>query len=393
MKIEDALLTKNPCYKTGRKIEVKGLMLHSVGCTQPHAMAFVRSWNSPDYERACVHGFIDAETGVVYQTLPWAHRGWHGASGPNGSVNNTHVGVEMCESGSLKYTHGATFECSNTEEAKTMAKRTFDAAVELFAYLCKKYRLDPLEDGVIISHKEGHDRGVASGHVDPEHLWTQLDMPLSMDVFRKAVKAKLDSGDVYQDDYPTHLQAKDLADLPEETIVEKVGPLFTADHRAYGVMAAVSMAQFILESAYGKSELAQNANNCFGMKKILSGNCWGGSAWDGESFYTKKTTEEYKVGEISIITADFRKYPCIEASIADHSAYLLGAKNGDKLRYEGIAELTDYHDVAQCIKDGGYATSSTYVEKLCRIIEKWDLTRFNFDPEGPERQQPRVLEA
>ena len=114
------------------------------------------------------------------------------------------------------------------------------------------------------------------------------------------------------------------------------------------------------------------------MKKTLSGNCWGGSAWDGESFYTKKTTEEYKVGEISIITADFRKYPCIEASIADHSAYLLGAKNGDKLRYEGIAELTDYKAVAQCIKDGGYATSSTYVEKLCRIIEKWDLTRFNF---------------
>ena len=83
-------------------------------------------------------------------------------------------------------------------------------------------------------------------------------------------------------------------------------------------------------------------------------------------------------GEISIITADFRKYPCIEASIADHSAYLLSAKNGDKLRYEGIAELTDYKAVAQCIKDGGYATSSTYVEKLCRVIEKWDLTRFNF---------------
>jgi hypothetical protein len=125
-------------------------------------------------------------------------------------VNNTHIGVEMCESGSLKYTHGATFECSNPEEAKTMAKRTFDAAVELFAYLCKKYRLDPLEDGVIISHKEGHDRGVASGHVDPEHLWTQLNLPLSMDVFRKAVKAKLDSGDVYCDEYPTKLQAKDL---------------------------------------------------------------------------------------------------------------------------------------------------------------------------------------
>ena len=52
------------------------------------------------------------------------------------------------------------------------------------------------------------------------------------------------------------------------------------------------MAQFILESGYGKSELAQNANNCFGMKTSLSGNSWSGSSWDGKSVYTKKTQEQ-----------------------------------------------------------------------------------------------------
>jgi flagellum-specific peptidoglycan hydrolase FlgJ len=43
-----------------------------------------------------------------------------------------------------------------------------------------------------------------------------------------------------------------------------------------GILASVSLAQFILESGYGKSELAQKANNCFGMKKSLSGNTWSG---------------------------------------------------------------------------------------------------------------------
>ena len=54
--------------------------------------------------------------------------------------------------------------------------------------LCKEYDLDPLADGVIISHAEGHKRGIASNHGDPEHLWRQLGMGYTMDGFRKDVK-------------------------------------------------------------------------------------------------------------------------------------------------------------------------------------------------------------
>lgn len=60
MKLVQSILTKNPCYTAGRKITVKGLMLHSVGCPQPKASVFINSWNSPSYDSACVHGFIDA---------------------------------------------------------------------------------------------------------------------------------------------------------------------------------------------------------------------------------------------------------------------------------------------------------------------------------------------
>lgn len=64
----------------------------------------------------------------------------------------------------------------------------FSVAVELFAGFCIRFGLDPLADGVIFSHKEGHDRGVASGHGDPDHLFRQLHMDYTMDDFRKVVK-------------------------------------------------------------------------------------------------------------------------------------------------------------------------------------------------------------
>lgn len=192
MNLIQSFLTKNPCYTCGRTITVKGLMLHSIGCPQPSAAVFVKNWNRADYDRACVHGFIDANTGDVHQTLPWNRRGWHAG----GAANNTHIGVEMCEPACIKYTGGATFTCSNPTAAKAAVTRTYNAAVELFAMLCKQYGLDPLKDGVIISHREGHSRGLASNHGDPEHLWNQLQTGYTMDGFRKAVKAAMGAGGV-----------------------------------------------------------------------------------------------------------------------------------------------------------------------------------------------------
>lgn len=187
MNLVQSIMTKNPCYTSGRKITVRGLMLHSVGCPQPSANVFIRNWNNSSFNRACVHGFIDANDGTVYQTLPWNHRGWHGG----GSSNNTHIGVEMCEPACIKYTGGSTFTCSDIATAKACAKRTYDSAVELFAFLCREYGLNPLGDGVIVSHKEGCARGIASNHGDPEHLWRGLGMGYTMDGFRNDVYTAL----------------------------------------------------------------------------------------------------------------------------------------------------------------------------------------------------------
>ena len=194
MKLVKSLLTKNPCYTAGKKITVKGLMLHSVGCPQPRASVFIGNWNQESFDDACVHAFIDGNDGTVYQTLPWDHRGWHCASGKKGSGNNTHIGVEMCEPDCIKYVGGSTCVCLDVEAARAVVKRTYEAAMELFAYLCGKYGLDPLADGVVISHKEGYTRGIASNHGDPEHLWRQLGLEYTMDGFRRDVKAAVGAG-------------------------------------------------------------------------------------------------------------------------------------------------------------------------------------------------------
>lgn len=182
MEIVQSFMTLNPCYRAGKRINVKGIVLHSVGCPQPSAEVFVKKMNSIE-AKVCVHAFIDANTGKVYQTLPWDYKAWH----CGGSGNSTHIGVEMCEPSCMKYTGGATIVCSDERRAGETVRRTLDAAVQLFAELCRKYGLDPMGKNVIVSHKEGHDRGMASGHGDPDHLFRQLHMNYTMDDFRKAV--------------------------------------------------------------------------------------------------------------------------------------------------------------------------------------------------------------
>lgn len=194
MKIITAYLTKNPCFKRNQaqtdKRDVlfqnrgaKGLMLHSVGCAQPSAEVFCERWNKLTYTRACVHAFIDANNGIIYQTLPWNYRGWH--AGKN-IGNNEYIGVEMCESSHIKYVTSTKIQVLNWAKAQEECKKAYDSAVELFAYLCEKLHLDPMTD--ITSHVEGHEKGIASNHGDPVHYWNALKTGYTMDRFRRDVR-------------------------------------------------------------------------------------------------------------------------------------------------------------------------------------------------------------
>ena len=194
MKIIQYLSVNNDCYKANKRRSDSryitfqdrgpvGLMLHSVGCPQPDASVFARNWNVAGKEVA-VHAVLQ-DDGVVYQCLPWNYRGWHAG----GAANNTHIGVEMTESGYIRYTSGGNFTCSNLVAARTQAVGCYKTAVELFAQLCMAYHLNPMT--AIISHAEGAKKGIASNHGDPEHYWRGLELSYTMDTFRKAVAEKI----------------------------------------------------------------------------------------------------------------------------------------------------------------------------------------------------------
>lgn len=221
MVILEKYLTKNPCYKANVNVADSryrvfqqrgplGLMLHSVGCAQPSAEAFWKRWNNANYDRACVHAFIDAQTGDIWKTLPWNFRAWH----CGGSGNNTHIGVEMCESKWISYYNGWQFEIIDRAKAVEDCRRAYNSAVELFAFICSLYGLDPAT--AILSHKEGHQKGIASDHGDPEHYWKGLGMSYTMNTFRAAVQSKME-------DYDNMIR-DEIHSIVQEEVAAAIGP-------------------------------------------------------------------------------------------------------------------------------------------------------------------------
>lgn len=183
MEIIEAYATRNKCYQIGTPLKPRGIMLHSIGCPQPNASVMAQNYNQyrPNGQSVCVHAFVQRD-GKVYQTLPWTVQAWH----CGGSANGTHIGIEMTEPASIVYTgHGAEWRDLDPTATETHIRGTYAAAVPLFAQLCAQFGLDPLADGVIISHAEGRMRGVASSHADPAHLWNAFG--LTMDMFRRDV--------------------------------------------------------------------------------------------------------------------------------------------------------------------------------------------------------------
>lgn len=348
-----------------------GQRTHSIDRITPHcvvgqlsAESICGCFTSPDRQASCNYGI--GSDGRVSLCVEEKNRSW-------------------CTSSRENDQRAVTIECaSDKTHPYAFRDAVYSRLVELCVDICRRNGKKKLlwlgDKGKTLDYIPQADEMVLTVHRWFANKSCPGDwMYARMGDLASKVTAALAEGitDVPDSTPATGLQATKLKALSEADVVAEVGPLFTADQKRSGILASVSLAQFILESGYGKSELAQNANNCFGMKKTLSGNTWANSTWDGSSIYTKQTKEQNPDGSYVTVTADFRKYASVDASISDHSAYLLGAMNGSRKRYEGIAGMTDYKAVAQLIKDGGYATSLSYVQNLCRIIERWGLTKYD----------------
>ena len=182
------ILTKNPCYQAYQRMTPKGIVVHSTGVNNPYIKRYVQpddgiigkniygnDWNNPN-EDVCVHGFIgkDKNDNVkFYQTLPFGICCWGVGGGWNGSYNYdpAFIQFEMCE---------------DDLRDKAYCKACYNKAVEVCAYLCKKYKINV--DNVV-SHREAYLRGYGSEHWDPTNWWDKFGY--TMDGFRAAVRKKL----------------------------------------------------------------------------------------------------------------------------------------------------------------------------------------------------------
>lgn len=179
--IEYIPITKSDVWSSTRTIKPSGIVLHSTAMPGVGAYALQQNFNRAN-RGASIHGCVDDEH--IVQTLPWTKRAGHVGSGKNGSFNNSHIGIEMCEPKGLTYNKNGSVITAYNPPSGYFAK-VWKNAVDLFAYLCKQYNLNPLGKNVIVCHCEAHALGYGDNHADVMH-WFKWENK-TMDDFRQAV--------------------------------------------------------------------------------------------------------------------------------------------------------------------------------------------------------------
>jgi len=146
------------------------------------------------------------------------------------------------------------------------------------------------------------------------------------------------------------------AKITYEEYIAKYSATAIANMKQYRIPASITLAQALLESGAGNSDLARNANNHFGIK------CHKG--WTGET-YLKDDDAKNEC---------FRKYKDPSESFNDHALFL-----STRSRYASLFELeiTDYKGWAHGLKAAGYATNPKYAERLIDLIGRYDLAKFD----------------
>ena len=199
-------LIENACYLTNARMKPQGIVVHSTGANNPYISRYVQPvagqnigvtngeaymrailgenrynnhWNKYYVDEAtqrlaCVNAFIGrlaAGSVDIVQTLPWDMKPWGVYKGWNGSYNDTHIQFEVCE---------------DDLSSKTYFDEAIAKAVELCAYLCKKFDINVSN---VVSHHESYLLGYGNNHADIDHWLRVYDM--TMDDFRAMVAEKL----------------------------------------------------------------------------------------------------------------------------------------------------------------------------------------------------------
>ena len=153
--------------------------------------------------------------------------------------------------------------------------------------------------------------------------------------------------------------------LDEEQFIIQIADYSKVLQEKYGVLPSISIAQAILESDWGNSELSIKNNNYYGIK---------GSNLEPTA---TMTTKEYVDGEWIEIKADFRKYATWQESMEDHSELFTRGTTWNEDQYAKVLAAADYKEAAYALQESGYATDPDYPGKLIRLIEQYNLNQYD----------------
>lgn len=153
--------------------------------------------------------------------------------------------------------------------------------------------------------------------------------------------------------------------MTKSEFIPTIAPLVQAENKKRGnpLFSSVVIAQAICESGWGQSKIMMKANAIFGIKAT--------SSWKGK-VYNANTQECYDGSTYTNITACFRAYNSLAESISDYFELILGLS-----RYQGAINTSSPLECITAIKNGGYATSPTYINTIMSIINSNDLTKYD----------------
>lgn len=161
--------------------------------------------------------------------------------------------------------------------------------------------------------------------------------------------------------------------------IEQIAALVKKYAPQYGIMVhSPIIAQAILESASGTSELARNAHNYFGLKYKAS---------VADDYYVKDGSEQNADGSYTTSTMKWCKFPDMEAGVKGYFDFISAT------RYANLIGVTDPEEYLKNIKADGYATSLKYVPNLLAVIERYNLTQHDYFGEVADMAKVIVIDA
>lgn len=308
----------------------------------------------------CIVGEWTAKQGADYFVNSGKHASANYIIGKDGDIA---IGVEegdraWTSSSSANDNRAITVECASEKTSPyTFPQKTYDALIKLCCDVAIRYNKTKL---VYIANKEEAIK------YEPKEGELQLTL-------HRFFANKSCPGDWFILMIPDFISKVNSViggyDMDCAAFIEKVANLIKKYNNQFGFCnVSVPLAQCILESGWGGSELAKNANNYFGLKH-RDGRCPSACG-----VYYKIGSEQNPDGSYSSDAMCWEKFDSLESCVKGYYEFLSNAPGG---RYDNLKGVLSPDIYVRLIKDDGYATSLDYVDKILNVINKNELRKYD----------------